>query len=108
MESRLSQNMQQKPCMRQLVLVPRDENRLLLLAAFERPLLKERWWILDRCRAIVPQRHRRARAPRARMPRARVPKGESAKGESAQVGESATGESAREGESALGESAQER
>ena len=34
---------QQKPCMRQSVLVPRDEGRLLLLAAFERPLLRERW-----------------------------------------------------------------
>ena len=54
------------------------------MAAFERPLLRERWWIQDRCRARVPQRHRRARVPRARVPRARVPKGESA-----QVGESA-------------------
>ena len=38
---------QQKPCMRQLALVPRDESLLLLLAAFERPLL----W--DRCRAVA-------------------------------------------------------
>ena len=30
---------QQKPRMRQLARVPRDESRLLLLAAFERPLL---------------------------------------------------------------------
>ena len=32
--------MQQKPRVRQLALVPRDESGLLLLAAFERPLLK--------------------------------------------------------------------
>ena len=34
---------QQKPCMRQSILIPRDGSLLLLLAAFEGPLLKERW-----------------------------------------------------------------
>ena len=34
---------QQKPCMRQSILIPRDGSLLLLLAVFERPLLKERW-----------------------------------------------------------------
>ena len=34
----MSHPWQQKPCVRQLVLAPRGESRLLLLAAFERPL----------------------------------------------------------------------
>ena len=31
--------LQQKPCVRQPALIPRDGSQLLLLAAFERPLL---------------------------------------------------------------------
>ena len=34
---------QQKPCVQQLGSVPRDRARLQALAAFERPLLRERW-----------------------------------------------------------------
>ena len=39
-EQTLCMSTQQKPCMRQLALAPRGESRLLLLAAFEKPLLR--------------------------------------------------------------------